>query len=416
MIKTDNLYPQLVGVADPTLSLPKDSVFVSGLKSTDCSDKVFVTRYPGLVKDDAKLFSLVNSWKPQGMSDEEWSYLQSLPFGFIVFGKSSESPLSLPEQVADSDLDGDNFHVLWDYKMIKLLKAAEVQNSISPETQNVGMTKTEDEYYDCDIVIRSGKNSFKDATVIGKVDDHSYEVQVGKETRIVPAEEIEGKQLEVLAIVGHHGNDLKVRWRLRNGDIKETMEKKSDMKRQIPNMVAEYAIEKNLLEHPDWRWAKRYVRDTYMKKIIKHEEKNGILNFTVRYDDGSADSLTQNVMQKDAPEMLYPYADEKNILPKWRNEYVKSSSADWFNINQHYSCNLKLLKDQADLKKNFYGLHGKMVEKNDIEAAEHFDKAFKKALELRKHNGNIELPYHLIKHLRKGLQCYVLNIDNDIDD
>ena len=399
---------KLVGVADPTLSLPTDSVFVPGLNPMDCHhNKIFVTRYPCLTYDDAKLVTLVTCHKPREMTDDKWNFLQSLPFGFIVFGKSSHSELSLPEQIGDGDLDGDNYHVLWDYKMIESLISAEESNVAVAKQDNETM-EVDGKYYD--FTFQAGQGNFQDATILGKVDDGTYNVQIGDETRILEEEEIMGTKDEVVAIVGHNRCDLRVQWKLKDGSTQVTTEKRSALRKEIPKMIANYALENKLLDTPGWKWAKRELRETYMQKVVGHDVKDQAYSFTVVFDDGSTETLTFDELKKDAPDLLLPYATDHDLLIEWRNEYTAAKGENWFCISQEHNAKLRLLRDQVTLKQQFYSRQRKMREKGDTEAAEYFAAAYKKALDLRKHNGQIELPYHLIKYVNKDLQHYVSHI------
>lgn len=107
----------IVGVADPTASLPNDSVFVTGLKPMYCGDQVFIMRNPCTEKTNGKLLKVITS-RPNGMSSKAWNYLDSIPYGLLVFGQSSTSR-SLPEQIGNGDLDGDSYHVLFDATIVK---------------------------------------------------------------------------------------------------------------------------------------------------------------------------------------------------------------------------------------------------------------------------------------------------------
>ena len=94
-------------------------MFLSGLAthSDECGNTVFATRYPCTEPGDGKILKTVTS-KPKGMSDNDWDFLISMPYGLIVFGPSQKST-SLPVQVADGDLDGDLYHILWDKELMR---------------------------------------------------------------------------------------------------------------------------------------------------------------------------------------------------------------------------------------------------------------------------------------------------------
>ena len=107
----------LVGVADPTGDLPKDTVFITGYGFVVSNDpqrvvtmKTLVTRFPCTEKRDLVCIKCVRS-KPPSMTDDDWEFLQSLPFGMMVFAASNGTPI--PHRIADGDLDGDLFLGLW---------------------------------------------------------------------------------------------------------------------------------------------------------------------------------------------------------------------------------------------------------------------------------------------------------------
>merc|ERR1712238_131548 len=110
----------LVGCTDPTGSLPENRVFITGYTSSgDCRElfgkvhkKVYVSRSPCLEPGDAKLVSVIGS-KPKRMSSDDWKLLCSYDFGTIIFPKSKLSA-PLPCVIADGDLDGDDYFVLYD--------------------------------------------------------------------------------------------------------------------------------------------------------------------------------------------------------------------------------------------------------------------------------------------------------------
>lgn len=73
--------------------------------------KVFLSRSPALVPNDAKLLEVVGQ-KPPKMSIENWKHLCSLGFGIVVFPAPQKGAPSLPHQVAEGDLDGDLVRML----------------------------------------------------------------------------------------------------------------------------------------------------------------------------------------------------------------------------------------------------------------------------------------------------------------
>ena len=361
---------QCVGVADPTSSLPLDSVFISGLKFYP---DVFITRYPCTEKDDGKLIRAVIS-QPEEMSDENWSFLQSIPFGTVIFGPSS-SPESLPEQISNGDLDGDLYHVFWDPILIGLLKDRSLVNDIDTKSDNPKSAAGE----------QDGTN-----TTTNNPDN-------------------EGMLCE-FDIVGHEGTELlKIKWYKPNGDIIERMESLKYFKADFPHAVAQYALDNGLENEYRWSWAQKYIYSAEMKKIVCHAGRGSRLSFTVRFDDGDEQERSLKEMKDDAPDILFDYACETGIMKKWQEDYKKNAEKNWFDIAQDYAANLKLLKDQHSLKSSCHSLMMAAIKKNELEAACSFSQAYKMALDFRKHSCKIKLPADYIQRLPKKLQNYVMN-------
>lgn len=53
------------------------------------------------------------------MSTSDWALLCSKPFGFIVFGNPALGSISMPEQISQGDLDGDDYFICWDRNIIQ---------------------------------------------------------------------------------------------------------------------------------------------------------------------------------------------------------------------------------------------------------------------------------------------------------
>ena len=349
---------QLVGVADPTSSLPLDTVFIPGLKYYP---HVFITRYPCTEKEDGKLIDTVIS-QPEEMSNDNWSFLQSIPFGAVVFGPSSSSE-SLPEQISNGDLDGDLYHVFWDPIMIGLLKERSL------------------------VVQHDNNTNDDDAGNSG-----------GKQDGKLPFE-----------IVGHEGIEwLKIKWDKPNGNV-ETMESWKGFKAKHKHAVAQYALDNGLENSPGWDFAQGLIYYTEMKKIVCHSGRGSRLTFSVRFGDGDEQERSLNEMKDDAPDILFDYACENGILKTWQEEYKKNAEKNWFDIAQDYAANLKLLKDQHRLKSRCHSLMMAAIKKNNHEEACSFSQAYKMALDFRKHSCKIKLPADYIKKLLPELQNYVTN-------
>eukprot|EP00804_Cyclotella_cryptica_P029472 CCRYP_011281-RE/>CCRYP_011281-RE protein AED:0.21 eAED:0.21 QI:965/1/1/1/0.88/0.84/19/194/1883 len=124
-------HAHLMGVADPTGSIPYGEVFIPGYarnsKANNARDifgsclkygKVFISRSPCLEPTDAKILSVLKR-KPNGMSAKDWESLCAYKFGTVIFGlPKSKDDTPIPCLIADGDLDGDLYFVLWDDEIL----------------------------------------------------------------------------------------------------------------------------------------------------------------------------------------------------------------------------------------------------------------------------------------------------------
>ena len=114
----------LVGVADPSGCLPEGHVYVTGLPADRLPNaRVFVTRSPCVKPEDGRLLPVVCS-KPRSMARSSWEWLQTLPFGALIFSTKGRTPL--PSLCADGDLDGDLYFACWDTSVLMHVKPREI--------------------------------------------------------------------------------------------------------------------------------------------------------------------------------------------------------------------------------------------------------------------------------------------------
>lgn len=119
-------HAHLKGCVDPTGSLPENKVFISGYITDsknnrvlfgEAHPKIFLSRSPCLAPTDAKMVSVVGN-KPEDMSMDDWNMLCGYDFGTIIFPQSLKSLACI---IADGDLDGDDYFVLWDEILVREL-------------------------------------------------------------------------------------------------------------------------------------------------------------------------------------------------------------------------------------------------------------------------------------------------------
>jgi RNA dependent RNA polymerase/KOW motif len=116
----------LVGLADPTDGIPAGMVFITGIhcQQAPIQDAVFVTRYPCTESvTDGHILPVLRD-RPSSMDEATWKWINTLPFGGILFGNpASPSQEPLPCQIANGDLDGDLYFVCWNEEVVSLCRA-----------------------------------------------------------------------------------------------------------------------------------------------------------------------------------------------------------------------------------------------------------------------------------------------------
>lgn len=399
---------------DDTNSLPLDSVFIGGLNALNCGrSKVFVTRYPCTEKGDGILVRIILS-QPQAMSDDKWTHLKTMPYGMIVFGKSSDV-LSTPEKINDGDLDGDLYHVLWDYSLVGKIEHAHNDNyeytldslfDVDPpldETNHIveEILDNQERAHDLSVYVNSHDETNPIVEEIldneEKAHDASADVDPVDKTKYIVEEILDNK-----------GNQILVRWN-KNGIIVDTWENLLEKRKEIPNLLAEYAREKGIMNESRWKWSKTYMMDAVMRFILSHEVSNNEIKFTISYQDGTHEgNVTFEDLKKDEPEKLFKYADTNDLLHEWRMEFASLAQESWFENAQECASQLKLLYHQSELKEKFHSLYKKKFTKEkDYQSAIAVSQAFKKSIDFRKHSTEIKLPDKLTDEMPKHLHKYI---------
>lgn len=112
-------HTSLIGVADPTGKIPRNSVFISGMGGL-VKSQIFLTRFPCTESKDGIVVNVANK---RTIKDEKaFKFLSLLPFGMVVF-PLGENPL--PPQINDGDLDGDLYFALWDDEILRSISPNE---------------------------------------------------------------------------------------------------------------------------------------------------------------------------------------------------------------------------------------------------------------------------------------------------
>jgi hypothetical protein len=103
------------GVADPTDAIPSGCIFLTGIQQHHDSfpDRLVISRYPMTEASDGRVVPIVKE-KPAAMSTSDWEFLSKKKFGAVLFGAPPPGQPSMPETIAQGDLDGDDYFICWD--------------------------------------------------------------------------------------------------------------------------------------------------------------------------------------------------------------------------------------------------------------------------------------------------------------
>jgi len=128
------------GVIDPTGKLPPGTVYLSGTKRcAEVCNKLYVTRSPCLKFDDARMIRVITS-KPSTLSLGEWNWLERLPFGVLIFSLPKKGMKSIPEHIANGDLDGDRYFVCWNTEILENIMADPIIDMPSTDVDVINST------------------------------------------------------------------------------------------------------------------------------------------------------------------------------------------------------------------------------------------------------------------------------------
>ncbi|KAA8495919.1 hypothetical protein FVE85_2074 [Porphyridium purpureum] len=133
----------LMGAGQPVTGFPPGVVYVTGLNTTMyASDHVLVTRIPVTQLSDLRLLPCLTT-RPCDMSVEDWDWLESLPFGALIFSSAVdgiEHTKPIPEMIGGGDLDGDLYFVCWDAMVVRAFQPNNEQPEYRAPTHFAGIT------------------------------------------------------------------------------------------------------------------------------------------------------------------------------------------------------------------------------------------------------------------------------------
>jgi hypothetical protein len=150
----------LAGVPDPTDSLPPDTIFIPGMKACHHLE-VFVTRSPCYAYEHGRKLTLVKL-KPPQMSQQDWNWLNNeLYFGVIIFSNPRPGMKSIPERIANGDLDGDLYLVCWDDQILASMDAVALKDEVSDDDGKLSTGPSSSTWFSDaqDIIVDAGMNN-----------------------------------------------------------------------------------------------------------------------------------------------------------------------------------------------------------------------------------------------------------------
>lgn len=126
----------VIGVADPTHSLPSHSVFVTGchVDGRCVSPEFFIARVPCIKPSSGMLLRQLTS-KPAAMSAAHWEFLLDLPFGAIIFPDVAKVSEPNPSDFTSQHVSGQQYFVCWDAEVLSELNAAQAVQRSMPDRQ-----------------------------------------------------------------------------------------------------------------------------------------------------------------------------------------------------------------------------------------------------------------------------------------
>lgn len=403
-------HASLVGVTDPTNKIPKGMIFLASFGFAP--KEIFITRSPNTDLQDCRILPVLAK-RPTKMPKKDWDMLRMLPFGIVVFSnKKDKEGKTLPETIADGDLDGDLYQVCWNDQVVRSVK-----QSLG------GKNSKEIKHLDDDLVglefIEKNNGKDQEFLIEKKIDTDTYRVRIGNDNvQDLSREEIERliKDKEhVETIVSHrqNGNAVEVEVEWSNGHRSYMIVDQRFRKEQQINLV-NYAIDNDLQSEKNWAWVKKFCRETRLVKVVSHRHKKGKkLEAELMYENGETEWDTIENIKKDPEELsfLKVYAKRKGLqrTKGFITICRDQRKGSWFNLVQNKASNIeqlynseKLIQRLGRVYKDFRKNHG--VGDSTTKA---FGSAWKQSIDIQKHGGKVKLPIHLRQHLSPNLFDYV---------
>merc|ERR1712238_315349 len=412
-----------VGVADPTDALPEGTVFVTGF-GVECPDRdILITRFPCTEKSDGRILSAISS-RPKKMNEEDWKMLCSMHFGMLIFATPNDPGVkSIPETIADGDLDGDPYFICWDSDIVSCIKVAST-------TESEQLLKNSDTSVKHDPILgfkfrhKDSKGDLQDAKVIKAEVEGYYTVEITGQQISMTHEEIMDGRGFIEKITNHRrkGRGLEVYVVYCDG-VNEWTELDNILKKEVPELLTEYAINHDLQKDFGWGWIERHMQDAGVTDIISHRAKGKLLEIKELYDDGTTHWASMGSIKKDGDDeekdKLFEYAKEKNLLNRqgftWLKVYSNQKVKAWFENLQNHMADVTKKYDHNRLTTMLFSAYKKMHEKKGINDDDTvaLGRAFKQSLDIQKHGGKVKVPYYLRSEIKEKAFHNYLDFDTE---
>mmetsp|Transcript_5833 Transcript_5833/g.7167 ORF Transcript_5833/g.7167 Transcript_5833/m.7167 type:complete len:1037 (-) Transcript_5833:125-3235(-) len=400
-----------VGVADPTNALPEGTVFMTGF-GVDCNDhNIFITRFPCTDKGDGQ-FSRAICSKPEQMNKNDWEMLCSIHFGVLIFATPKDPGVkSIPETIADGDLDGDHYLICWDQDILSSIETASVDENTTTTLKNdpiVGITYQ-----------KKINGILINAKVVEAEDGGKYSVEIaGKQVSMTHADIMDGRGL-VKNIINHrrkeHGWQVEILW---DNGVNEWQAVDTYLKKELPDLLTEYAINHGLQNERGWNWVNKHIQYAEVSKIIGHCYRGKSMELEELYDDGTIDQVLMSrarlVYDQREKDILFEYAQDKNLLNTqgflWLKKNSKQKAENWFENVQNSMGDLNRLNDYNKLTTQLHTAlknirNSRNIGNDDIVE---LGRSYKQSLDIQKHGGKVKIPLHLRNEIKeKKLHKYL---------
>ena len=376
----DRKHAYLTGVCDVTNgSLPPGTVFLSGWGVGEVDRTIFITRTPCTERLDAAILKVV-SQKPYEMSAENWQHLCSLPFGSVMFASPADAnEKSLPQSINNSDLDGDRFFCLWEPALL-----AQLQLGIGIGLQTDDGNGNGGSNVDADTAEEIPGES---ETMIGTGDDEE--------------EDESGSMFkDVEKVISHCGKGRNAQVEIVHDGGKRDWVDQNLVRDQMPHLLADYALQKNLSEEKGWKWIKEFIYDAEITEVRSHRFQGASCQVSVLYD-GDPSFTWINARSVDV-DILAKYVESKGISlqrQEWKflAKSIEKEKKQWLKTVQERVRDIKHLSDHNRFLTKLHGLHAKYAKENSVRHADSISlgRAYKGALDVCKHGGRVSIPQHL---------------------